>query len=79
MRLRGPSASTPASRRSICLGIARLDFEAPDRTTFACLDLAYAALAAGGSAPIALNAANEEAVAAFLDGRLAVPRHPAGH
>ncbi|HKE48132.1 MAG TPA: 1-deoxy-D-xylulose-5-phosphate reductoisomerase, partial [Rhodanobacteraceae bacterium] len=50
--------------------IARLDFEAPDRETFACLDLAYGALAAGGSAPIVLNAANEEAVAAFLDGAL---------
>jgi 1-deoxy-D-xylulose-5-phosphate reductoisomerase len=53
------------------LRIARLDFEAPDRATFACLDLAYGALAAGGAAPITLNAANEEAVAAFLDGRLA--------
>lgn len=52
------------------LRIARLDFEAPDRETFACLDLAYGALAAGGSAPITLNAANEEAVAAFLAGRL---------
>jgi 1-deoxy-D-xylulose-5-phosphate reductoisomerase len=52
------------------LAIARLDFEAPDRATFSCLDLAYGALAAGGSAPIVLNAANEEAVAAFLDGRL---------
>jgi len=52
------------------LRVARLDFEAPDRDTFACLDLAYGALAAGGSAPIVLNAANEEAVAAFLDGRL---------
>jgi 1-deoxy-D-xylulose-5-phosphate reductoisomerase len=53
------------------LRIARLDFEAPDRSTFTCLDLAYRALAAGGNAPIVLNAANEEAVAAFLDGRLA--------
>jgi 1-deoxy-D-xylulose-5-phosphate reductoisomerase len=52
------------------LRTARLDFEAPDRDTFACLDLAYGALAAGGSAPIVLNAANEEAVAAFLDGKL---------
>ncbi|HJT98489.1 MAG TPA: 1-deoxy-D-xylulose-5-phosphate reductoisomerase, partial [Rhodanobacteraceae bacterium] len=52
------------------LEIARLDFEAPDRATFACLDLAWRALGAGGHAPIALNAANEEAVAAFLDGRL---------
>ena len=47
-----------------------LGFEAPDRATFACLDLAYAALRAGGTAPAILNAANEEAVAAFLDARL---------
>jgi len=52
------------------IAAGRLDFEAPDRETFACLDLAYGALDAGGSAPIVLNAANEEAVAAFLDGRL---------
>jgi 1-deoxy-D-xylulose-5-phosphate reductoisomerase len=52
------------------LAVARLDFEAPDRATFRCLDLAYQALAAGGSAATVLNAANEEAVAAFLDGRL---------
>jgi 1-deoxy-D-xylulose-5-phosphate reductoisomerase len=52
------------------IAAGRLDFEAPDRETFACLDLAYGALAAGGSAPIVLNAANEEAVAAFLDGGL---------
>ncbi len=44
-----------------------LEFEAPDRDTFPCLDLAYAALAAGGSLPASLNAANEVAVAAFLD------------
>ena len=55
------------------LAVARLDFEAPDRATFRCLDLAYQALAAGGSASTALNAANEEAVAAFLEGRLAFP------
>jgi 1-deoxy-D-xylulose-5-phosphate reductoisomerase len=53
------------------LRVARLEFEAPDRNTFTCLELAYRALAAGGNAPIVLNAANEEAVAAFLDGRLA--------
>ncbi|GAA0722684.1 1-deoxy-D-xylulose-5-phosphate reductoisomerase [Dokdonella soli] len=52
------------------LKIARLDFEAPDLATFRCLDLAYRALAAGGTATAILNAANEEAVAAFLDGRL---------
>ncbi|KAB2900039.1 MAG: 1-deoxy-D-xylulose-5-phosphate reductoisomerase [Dokdonella sp.] len=48
----------------------RLDFEPPDLATFRGLALAYAALRAGGSAAIVLNAANEEAVAAFLDGRL---------
>lgn len=50
--------------------IAQLGFEAVDRETFRCLDLAYQALAAGGIAPTVLNAANEEAVAAFLDGQL---------
>ena len=51
--------------------LARLDFEAPDREAFPCLDLAWAALDAGGAAPAVLNAANEVAVARFLDGRLA--------
>ncbi|MFZ2237355.1 MAG: 1-deoxy-D-xylulose-5-phosphate reductoisomerase [Dokdonella sp.] len=49
------------------LAVGRLDFEAVDRVTFRCLDLAYAALRAGGTATAVLNAANEEAVAAFLD------------
>jgi 1-deoxy-D-xylulose-5-phosphate reductoisomerase len=48
----------------------QLQFEAPDRDTFGCLDLAYRALAAGGTAPTVLNAANEVAVGAFLDGNL---------
>ena len=47
-----------------------LDFDVPDRRRFPCLDLAYRALEGGGSLPAVLNAANEEAVAAFLDGRL---------
>jgi 1-deoxy-D-xylulose-5-phosphate reductoisomerase len=47
----------------------RLEFETPDRERFPCLDLAYRALAGGGSLPAVLNAANEEAVAAFLDER----------
>ncbi len=50
--------------------IARLDFEAPDFERFPCLQLAYAALRAGGTAPAILNAANEIAVAAFLGRRL---------
>jgi 1-deoxy-D-xylulose-5-phosphate reductoisomerase len=48
----------------------RLDFEPPDLEAFPCLSLAYAALAAGGTAPAVLNAANEIAVAAFLQGRI---------
>jgi 1-deoxy-D-xylulose-5-phosphate reductoisomerase len=51
--------------------LSRLDFAAPDRVTFRCLPLAYAAGRAGGSAPCWLNAANEVAVDAFLAGRLA--------
>jgi 1-deoxy-D-xylulose-5-phosphate reductoisomerase len=47
-----------------------LSFERPDHRRFPCLPLAYAALRAGGSAPAALNAANEVAVQAFLAGRL---------
>jgi 1-deoxy-D-xylulose-5-phosphate reductoisomerase len=47
-----------------------LSFEKPDERRFPCLRLAYAALERGGTAPAVLNAANEVAVAAFLDGRL---------
>jgi len=46
--------------------VARLDFEAPDFERFPCLQLAYQALASGGSAPAVLNAANEVAVDSFL-------------
>ena len=47
-----------------------LTFEAADADRFPCLGLAYDALRAGGSAPAALNAANEVAVARFLDGSI---------
>jgi 1-deoxy-D-xylulose-5-phosphate reductoisomerase len=50
--------------------LARLDFEPPDLRTFRCLALAYDAGRAGGLAPAVLNAANEVAVAAFLEGAL---------
>jgi len=46
-------------------------FDPPDFHRFPCLGLAYAALREGGSAPAILNAANEESVAAFLEGRIA--------
>lgn len=54
----------------------RLDFEAPDLDAFPCLALAFRALRAGGTAPAVLNAANEIAVSAFLQGQvgfLAIP------
>jgi 1-deoxy-D-xylulose-5-phosphate reductoisomerase len=50
--------------------VGSLEFEAPDEETFACLRLAREAGTAGGSAPCVLNAADEVAVAAFLDGRI---------
>lgn len=50
--------------------LGRLDFQAPDFTQFPCLRLAFAALAVGGTAPTILNAANEVAVQAFLEGKL---------
>jgi len=50
--------------------IARLEFFEPDFERFRCLQLAYDVLHEGGTAPAILNAANEIAVAAFLDGSL---------
>jgi len=50
--------------------IARLDFEAPDMVRFPCLKLAYDALRRGDTAPAILNAANEVAVAAFLNHKI---------
>jgi len=51
--------------------VRELTFEEPDRETFRCLALAYAAGRAGGTAPAVISAANEVAVEAFLAGRLA--------
>jgi 1-deoxy-D-xylulose-5-phosphate reductoisomerase len=50
--------------------VGELSFEEPDLETFACLPLALEAGRAGGSAPCVLNAADEVAVGAFLDGRI---------
>ena len=55
----------------------RLDFEAPDTDAFPCLGLAWQAMAAGGTAPAILNAANEVAVSAFLQGKVAFLAIPA--
>lgn len=57
--------------------VAQLDFQAPDEVRFPCLRLAREAMQAGQSASVVLNAANEEAVAAFLAGDArftAIPR-----
>ena len=56
------------------VGMSRLDFEAPDFDRFPCLRLGFEAARAGGTAPAALNAANEVAVDAFLNGRLRFTR-----
>ena len=50
--------------------LSQLTFEEPDLERFPCLGLAYKALSCGGTMPTALNAANEIAVQAFLDGKL---------
>lgn len=50
--------------------LGSLDFEAPDLETFRCLALAIEAGKTGGTLPAAMNAANEVAVAAFLDGKI---------
>ena len=55
----------------------RLEFEPPDLDAFPCLRLAFDALAAGGTAPAVLNAANEVAVSAFLQGRVGFLSIPA--
>jgi 1-deoxy-D-xylulose-5-phosphate reductoisomerase len=51
----------------------RLDFELPDTERFPCLALAFRALEGDAGLPVVLNAANEVAVAAFLDGQLGFP------
>ncbi len=60
--------SIPARRLDL-VELGRLTFEAVDEIRFPAFSLARAAMAAGGAAPTVLNAANEVAVAAFLDGR----------
>lgn len=80
--MRTPIAHALAWPQRIESGVAGLDlaaqgilqFEAPDLQRFPCLSLARAAAQALGDAPAALNAANEVAVAAFLDQRIAFTR-----
>ncbi len=63
---------TPVARLDL-VALKALTFEAPDEQRFPALKLARAALSRGGMAPTVLNAANEIAVAAFLDHRLKFP------
>jgi 1-deoxy-D-xylulose-5-phosphate reductoisomerase len=66
----------PAALPSLDLTRGRLEFDQPDTDSFPCLRLAYRALEAERSLPVVLNAANEIAVARFLEGRigfLAIP------
>ena len=58
------------------LSVARLDFEQPDSKRFPCLGLAYEAHERGGYATVALNAANEMAVQAFLERRISFQAIP---
>jgi 1-deoxy-D-xylulose-5-phosphate reductoisomerase len=62
-------ADVPVPRLDLA-SVGELTFEEPDPETFACLRLAREAGEAGGTAPCVLNAADEVAVAAFLDGRI---------
>ncbi len=59
------------------VALGKLEFEAPDTDRFPCLRLAREAAVAGGTAPCALNAANEVAVHAFMTGRLGFTGIPA--
>ena len=76
--MRTPLAYALAWPERIASGARRLDFttagpltfEVPNRQRFRCLDYAYSALRRGGGATVVLNAANEIAVQAFLEGRL---------
>ncbi len=63
-----PERIDSAARHLDLASLSQLQFESPDHERFPCLNLAYQALRAGGSAPITLNAANEVAVEAFLNG-----------
>ena len=76
--MRGPISYAMAHPQRIAYGGEQLDFaalgtltfEKPDMERFPCLGYAVEALKAGGTAPVTLNGANEEAVAAFLKGQV---------
>ena len=65
-----PRRLTVGNRKLDFAALGSLSFEAPDTERFPCLELAYEAIRRGGNAPCALNAANEVAVAAYLEDRI---------
>ena len=65
-----PSRLETPWRRLDLTEVGQLSFRAPDPAKYPCMDLAYAAGRAGGTMPAVLNAANEEAVAQFLEERI---------
>ena len=65
-----PSRLETPWRRLDLTEVGQLTFRAPDTTKYPCMELAYAAGRAGGTMPAVLNAANEEAVAQFLEERI---------
>ena len=74
-RIRGRRTWLPAQAAHLTDGQALRELvpDVADHDRFPCVRLAYRALECGGSMPAVLNAANEEAVAAFLDGRVPFP------
>jgi len=72
--LHHPERAGLAVERLDLAAVASLTFEQPDLDAFPALRLAREAAVAGGTAPCVLNAANEVAVRAFLDGRIAFTR-----
>jgi 1-deoxy-D-xylulose-5-phosphate reductoisomerase len=65
-----PQRRESGAQRLDLLTVGRLDFEPPDLERFPCLAYAYAAAREGGTMPAIMNAANEVAVAAFLENRI---------
>ena len=66
----------PSDMRFPVSDLRHLDFSPPDMNKFPCLRLAYEAVKAGGARTVALNAADEVAVAAFLEGRIRFDQIP---
>jgi len=66
----------PSAMRFPVMDLRHLEFTPPDMEKFPCLRLAYSAVEAGGAKPVALNAADEVAVAAFLDGQIRFDQIP---